>query len=256
MTKEVTNYSNPARTRMAPSPTGEYHVGHLRTILFNLALSKKTKGQFIIRIEDTDTKRYVVGAVDKILDVISDYGLSWDEGPRVGGPYGPYIQSERFSSNMYKEAANSLVQKGHAYKCFCTEQRLSELRISQQNHGKPSGYDKHCRNLSLEQIESNLSSNIPYTIRIQIPSNTSIELHDFLRGKITWNSNDVEDYIILKSDGIPTYHLASVVDDHEMQVTHILRGQDWIPTAPVLVLLYKFLDIFKADEGKFINLQS
>lgn len=235
------DYTKPARTRMAPSPTGEYHVGHIRTILFNLALSRKTGGQFIIRIEDTDTKRYVEGATDRILDIIKDYGLDWDEGPRVGGTYEPYIQSERYNSDSYKNVAMELVEKNYAYRCFCTSERLAKLREEQELHKKKIGYDKLCRYLSKDEIDENLKEGKPFTIRLKIPENAQIEMNDFLRGKITWKSNDVEDYIILKSDNIPTYHLASVVDDHEMKITHILRGQDWIPTAPVLVLLYKYL---------------
>lgn len=223
---------------MAPSPTGEYHVGHIRTVLYNYAFSKKNKGVFIIRIEDTDRVRYVPGATERILDVIGDYGLSWDEGPRKGGEVGPYVQSERL--DIYKKYAEELVEKGKAYYCFCSKERLDELRDEQQKQGLPvTKYDKKCLSLSAEDVKKNLDSGMPHVIRLNVPSNEDISFKDVVFGEITINSNDVDDQVLLKSDGYPSYHLGVVVDDHLMGVTHIMRGNDWIPSTPKHVLLYK-----------------
>ena len=226
------------RTRMAPSPTGEYHVGHIRTVLYNLAFAKGNKGIFVIRIEDTDRVRFVEGATDRILDVIGDYGLSWDEGPRKGGSYGPYVQSERL--DIYKKYAEELVEKGNAYYCFCTKKRLDTLRKKQQDKGLPvTKYDKKCLGLSNEKVTANLKKNMPYVIRLNVPEDEDISFTDIVYGTVTINSNDVDDQVLLKSDGYPSYHLGVVVDDHLMGITHIMRGNDWIPSTPKHVLLYK-----------------
>jgi glutamyl-tRNA synthetase len=226
------------RTRMAPSPTGEYHIGHIRTVLYDYALARQQKGKFIIRIEDTDQTRFVEGATERILDVIKDYGLDWDEGPRVGGPYEPYFQSERL--DIYKKYALELVEKGHAYYCFCTSERLEKIRQDQRDQKLPvTKYDRFCLNLSKEEIAQKLESGIPYVIRQKMPTDEVVSFHDEVHGDVSVNTNDVDDQVLLKSDGFPTYQLAVVIDDHLMQITHILRGIDWIPSTPKHVLLYR-----------------
>lgn len=225
------------RTRMAPSPTGEYHVGHIATLLKNYAFAKKHRGQFVLRIEDTDQERKVEGAVERIMDVIRAYGLNWDEGPDKGGPYGPYVQSQRL--DIYKEYAQKLVESGEAYYCFCTKERLEQVHAQQVAKKIPPMYDKHCRTLSSAEVAEKLTQKLPYVIRLKVPSDQSIEFTDLIRGKITIQSNTVDDQVLLKSDGFPTYHLGVVVDDHLMQISHILRGEEWISSTPKHVLLYR-----------------
>lgn len=238
------------RTRMAPSPTGEYHIGHIRTVLYNYALARKNGGKFIIRIEDTDRERFVEGATDRILNVINDYGLGWDEGPRVGGNYGPYVQSERLDS--YKKYAMELLEKGKAYYCFCSSDRLDKLREEQRAQGLPTTkYDKHCLHLSAEEIAKNLAEHKPYVIRLKVPENVNITFHDEIIGDVTVNTNDIDDQVLIKSDGFPTYHMGVVVDDHLMEITHIMRGTDWIPSTPKHVLLY---EAFGWEAPKFVHL--
>ena len=238
------------RTRTAPSPTGESHIGHIRTVLYNFALAKKNKGHFILRIEDTDRGRYVEGAVDRILNVIGDYGLSWDEGPRVGGPYEPYFQSQRLE--IYKKHARELVEKGHAYYCFCSQERLNDVRKKQQEQKLPTTkYDRYCRNLSKEEADKKLANGDLYVIRQKIPDDATVTFHDEVLGDVSINSNDIEDGVLLKSDGFPTYHLAVVIDDYLMKITHIMRGCDWIPSTPKHVLLYK---AFGWELPKYIHL--
>lgn len=227
------------RTRMAPSPTGEYHIGHIRTVLYNYALARRYNGKFIIRIEDTDRERFVEGATDRILDVIKDYGLDWDEGPRVGGPFEPYFQSQRLE--IYKEYALQLVSQKHAYYCFCTPERLESLREEQRKQHMPTTkYDRHCLKLSAAEIQKNLENSVPYVIRMKMPENETITFHDEVIGDVSVNSNDIDDQVLLKSDGFPTYQLAVVIDDHLMEITHVMRGSDWLPSTPKHVLLYKY----------------
>jgi len=226
------------KTRMAPSPTGEYHIGHIRTVLYNVAFAKKNKGTFLVRIEDTDRERYVEGAVDRILNVIEDYGFKWDEGPRSGGNLGPYMQSERL--DLYREYAQKLVEAGKAYYCFCSRERLEEIRESQRKKGMSlTKYDRHCLGLSNEEVKSRLEKKEPNVIRLKVPDNREISFKDEVYGRITVNSNDLDDQILLKSDGYPSYHLGVVVDDHLMEVTHVMRGNDWLPSTPKHILLYE-----------------
>ena len=227
------------RTRIAPSPTGEYHIGHLRTCLYDYALAKKHKGQFVLRIEDTDQKRHVDGAEGRIFQVIKDYGLSWDEGPDIGGPYGPYVQTERLE--IYQKYIQELLDKGLAYYCFCTEERLTKMRETQKASNQVPRYDKHCLHLTPKEIRQNLDNKIPYTIRMVIPPNQTIIFDDLVRGKIKFNTNDIDDQVLIKSNGIPTYHFAVVVDDHLMNITHVFRGEEWITSTPKQILLYKYL---------------
>jgi glutamyl-tRNA synthetase len=226
------------RTRIAPSPTGEYHIGHLRTCLYDYALAKKNKGQFIIRIEDTDQKRFVSGSVERTLQVLKDYGLVWDEGPDISGPYQPYIQTERL--NIYQKYIQELLDKGLAYYCFCTQERLDDLRAIQKAANQVPKYDQHCLHLSKEDIKKNLDNKVPYTIRMVIPKNETIIFDDVIRGKIKFNTNDIDDQVLIKSNGIPTYHFAAVVDDHLMEITHVLRGEEWLTSTPKHLLLYKY----------------
>lgn len=230
------------RVRFPPSPTGLLHVGGARTALFNWlyaygeARRNGIDGKFVIRIEDTDRSRYVPGAAEGMLDILHWFGLSWDEGPDKGGPHGPYVQSERTA--IYQEHADQLVRAGHAYRCFCTAERLQQVREAQRERGEAPGYDRHCRALPEEQIEANLQAGMPQVIRFATPREGETVVHDLLRGDMVFQHVNLEDLVLLKSDGYPTYHLANVVDDHHMAITHIMRGEEWIPTAPLHVLLY------------------
>lgn len=226
------------RTRIAPSPTGEdIHIGNLYTALINWAYAKKHKGQFILRIEDTDCERLIKGAEEKILHSLERYGLTPDESPKVGGSYGPYRQSERLV--IYKKYAEELVREGAAYYCFCTKERLESLRKQQQAEKKIPKYDRHC--LQVQSPKSKVKSRQPYVIRLKIPDNTDIVFDDVIRGKIKFNSSDLDDQVLLKSDGYPTYHLAVVVDDHLMKISHVIRAEEWISSTPKHVLLYEAL---------------
>lgn len=231
--------TNIVRTRMAPSPTGELHIGGLRTLLYDYALARQNNGQFILRIEDTDQKRYVSGAETRILQVIKDYGLNWDEGPDIGGPYGPYVQTERL--NIYQKYIKELLDKGLAYYCFCTEERLNEVRTVQKANHQIPRYDRHCLALSKEEISQKIASGEPYVIRLKMPDNENIEFDDLIRGKIKFNTRDLDDQVLIKSDGIPTYHFAVVVDDHLMKITHVFRGEEWLSSTPKHILLYRYL---------------
>lgn len=229
--------ANTVRTRMAPSPTGEYHVGHIATVLKNYAFAKKHRGQFVLRIEDTDQERKVEGAVERILDVIRDYGLDWDEGPGKEGPYGPYIQSGRLP--IYREKALELVAKNAAYHCFCSKERLENLRKQQRLAKQLSQYDGHCRHLTSAEVNAKLSAGETSVIRLAVPDHQEVRFNDLIRGEIVINSDEVDDQVLLKSDGFPTYHLAVVVDDYLMKITHIMRGEEWISSTPKHILLYQ-----------------
>ncbi len=228
---------NQIRTRMAPSPTGEIHVGSMATLLKNYAFAKKYGGQFILRIEDTDKEREVAGGVQAIQDIIRRYGLDWDEGPGKGGQYGPYIQSERLG--IYQKEVQTLIESGQAYYCFCSKERLAEVKEQQMANKQAPHYDRHCRNLSLQEAKQRVANQESYVIRLKVPENQEIVFTDLLRGQITFNSNLIDDQVLMKSDGYPTYHLAVVIDDHLMKITHIMRGEEWISSTPKHVLLYQ-----------------
>nr|WP_290669117.1 glutamate--tRNA ligase [Ardenticatena sp.] len=228
-----------ARVRFAPSPTGYLHVGGARTALFDWLLARKTGGQFILRIEDTDRKRYVPDSLDDIEEHLRWLGLQWDEGPDVGGPYGPYFQSERLEH--YRRAAEELIAKGWAYRCYCTPERLEQSRQERQKRGEPPGYDRRCRFMSDEERAELEAQGAPYVVRLKVPLEGETVVHDLIRGEIRFENKTLEDVVLLKSDGYPTYHLAVVVDDHLMQITHVLRGDEWIPSAPIHVMLYEAL---------------
>lgn len=225
------------RTRMAPSPTGEMHVGSMATLLKNYAYAKKHDGQFVLRIEDTDQERLVTGAVDRLKKVIRDYGLDWDEGPDRGGPYEPYIQSQRLK--IYQEKAHQLLNSGQAYYCFCSKERLKKLRAEQQTAKQPPKYDGQCRDLFTTEAQRKIEAGESYVIRLRVPANETIEFTDLIRGQIKVSSNEVDDQVLLKSDGYPTYHLAVVVDDHLMKISHVMRGEEWISSTPKRILLYQ-----------------
>lgn len=225
------------RTRFAPSPTGYMHIGNLRTALFAYLIAKRDDGTFILRIEDTDRERYVEGAVDVIYNTLRLAGLKWDEGPDIGGDYGPYVQSERMG--MFKGYAEQLIESGHAYRCFCTKERLEELRGIQQASGIPPMYDGHCRDMSEEEIQAHLDAGDPYVIRQKMPREGTTTFHDEVFGDITVENSTLEDQILIKTDGMPTYNFANVVDDHLMGITHVVRGNEYLSSAPKYNLLYE-----------------
>ncbi len=225
------------RTRFAPSPTGYMHIGNLRTALYAYLIAKKNGGDFILRIEDTDQTRYVEGAVELIYRTLKRTGLIWDEGPDVGGPYGPYIQSQRMG--MFREFAQKLIDSGHAYYCFCDKERLEEVRKIQEASRIPPMYDRHCRNLSPEEVKAKLDAGVPYVIRQKIPLDGTTTFHDELYGDITVENSTLDDQILIKADGMPTYNFANVVDDHTMGITHVVRGNEYLSSTPKYNLLYE-----------------
>jgi glutamyl-tRNA synthetase len=229
------------RTRFAPSPTGFLHIGSLRTALYAYAFAKSQGGKFILRIEDTDRRRLVPGSLEKILKDLKIFGLDWDEGPIVGGPYAPYVQSERAATGIYKEYAEKLVAGGHAYYCFCPTQTKEE--VEEEHREKVICLrDEDCRNLTPEEVEAKVKSGVAPAIRLRVPDNETVSFYDFvLQKEISWETKNVDEVMLLKSDGFPTYHLAAPVDDALMKVSHIIRGRDWLPSTPVHLLLFKYL---------------
>ena len=225
------------RTRFAPSPTGYMHIGNLRTALFTYLIAKQNDGDFILRIEDTDRERFVEGATDVIYSTLKQCGLDWDEGPDIGGPVGPYVQSERMGN--FKKYAEELVEKGQAYYCFCTKERLDSLKADLEAQGKTYSYDRHCRCLSCEEVRAKLDAGEPYVIRQKMPLDGEVTFHDELYGDITVECSELEDQILIKTDGFPTYNFANVVDDHLMGITHVVRGNEYLSSAPKYDLLYK-----------------
>lgn len=225
------------RTRMAPSPTGEMHVGSLATALKNYAFAKRHGGSFILRIEDTDKTREVEGGIAAIQDILKKYSIFCDEGPEIGGDFGPYIQSERLP--IYQEYAKKLVADDKAYYCFCSQERIEKLRNEQREKKIPPKYDGLCKTLTKQEIETKIAAGEKYVIRLKVPSNQEITFDDWIHGPITINSDIIDDQVLIKSDGFPTYHMAVVVDDHLMGITHIMRGEEWISSTPKHILLYK-----------------
>jgi len=232
------------RVRIAPSPTGFVHIGNLRTILYNYLFAKHNKGKFIIRIEDTDQTRLVPGAVENLLRVLQWAGIENDEGPSLKnskvkevGEYGPYTQSERLE--IYQDYIKTLLEKNKAYYCFCSKDRLDKLREDQTTNKQAPKYDNHCRDLSKAEVQALLKKKTPYVVRFKMPENREVVVKDLIRGDIVVNTNALDDYVLMKADGYPTYHFASVVDDHLMKITQIMRGEEWIASAPKHVLLYE-----------------
>ena len=231
--------TDPVRVRFAPSPTGLPHVGNIRTALFDWLFARHTGGKFILRIEDTDVARKVEGAVEGILDGLRWLGLDWDEGPDVGGDYGPYYQSQRLE--RYREAAGRLISQGDAYYCYCSPERLEEMRAEQVRRKQPPGYDRHCRDLIPQERSVKEREGITPVVRFKIPLEGQTKYHDVIWGDVLFENNTLDDFVLLKSDGYPTYHLANVVDDHAMQISHVIRAEEWISSVPRHVLLYRAL---------------
>lgn len=228
------------RTRIAPSPTGYVHIGTMHNALFAHALAKHNDGDFILRIEDTDRKRFVEGSAEQLYEMLDEFGLTPDEGPIQGGPHKPYVQSERVESGVYMKKAQELIAKGYAYYCFLTEEELADIKTSEEYKNK--AFRSPHMNLSEEEVKKRLDSGDKFVIRLKVPENEEIVVEDAILGTVKWNSNDIDDQVLIKSDGFPTYHLAVVVDDNEMDITHVTRSYEWLPSTPKQVLLYRYLE--------------
>ncbi len=229
----------PVRVRFAPSPTGYLHVGGLRTALYNFLFARHNRGKFILRIEDTDQTRKAEGAVENLIAMLDWAGIEYDEGPNRSGDRGPYVQSQRLP--LYREHAETLVKKGHAYFCFCTPERLEEVRKRQMAMKLSMAYDRHCRNLPREESERRVAAGDKHVIRMKIPESGDLTFDDVIRGSVTIANKVLDDQVIIKSDGFPTYHLAVVVDDHLMGISHVIRGEEWLSSTPKHILLYQYL---------------
>ena len=227
------------RTRYAPSPTGKMHVGNLRSALYEFLVAKHEGGDFILRIEDTDQERFVEGAVDIINNTLKLTGLTYDEGPDKDKGYGPYVQSERMKTGIYLKYAKELIDKGEAYYCFCTKERLASLKTEIVEGKEITVYDKHCLSLTPEEVQANLDAGMPYVIRQNNPTTGTTTFHDELYGDITVNNDELDDMILIKSDGYPTYNFANVVDDHTMNITHVVRGNEYLSSSPKYNRLYE-----------------
>jgi glutamyl-tRNA synthetase len=227
------------RLRYAPSPTGDPHVGNIRQALWSWLHARHHGGAFIVRLEDTDQSRAIPGSLDRILESLRWLGIDWDEGPDIGGPFAPYVQSQRL--DHYRPAAQRLVEGGHGYRCFCTPEELTALRKRQQAEHRPTGYEGKCRAIPLHEAQSRAEAGEPHVVRFRMPDDGVTAWTDALRGEIRVENSTQEDFVILKSDGFPTYHLAHVVDDHEMEITHVTRGEEWIPSTARHVRLFDAL---------------
>jgi glutamyl-tRNA synthetase len=228
------------RVRFAPSPTGYPHIGNIRTALFNWLFARHSEGRFIVRIEDTDVTRKVEGAVDAILDSLEWLEIDWDEGPRVGGEYGPYRQSERL--DLYRKHVQQLLEGGHAYKCYCSPERLAQMRAEMAERKESMrSYDRRCRNLSQEERDKLEAQDITPVVRFKTPLEGQTSFNDLIKGEVTFDNSTLDDFVLLKSDGYPTYHLANIVDDHLMQISHVLRADEWLSSTPRHILLYSAL---------------
>lgn len=237
------------RVRYPPSPTGEPHVGNIRTAIFNWLFARHSNGSFIVRIEDTDQARLVPGATETLLDTLRWLGLDWDEGPDVGGEYGPYIQSQRLE--LYRETAERLIEQSNAYRCYCTPEELAEMRKEQQRLKHQPGYDRRCRDLDDIESKSKEASGVQPVVRFKMPLDSTSSADDLVRGTVSFENRLVDDFVLLKSDGFPTYHLANVIDDHHMEISHVMRGEEWLSSLPRHVQLYKALGW---EEPKFAHL--
>jgi glutamyl-tRNA synthetase len=237
------------RVRFAPSPTGYLHVGGLRTALYNFLFARKNGGKFILRVEDTDRARYVEGAVENLIKTLRWAGLEYDEGPGIGGEFGPYIQSER--TDIYKKHIDVLIEKKTAYRCFCVPDRLEQMRKDLEKRKLTPKYDRTCLRLSETEIQENMAAGKSFVVRMKVPDETMIQFSDIIRGDVEFSSEQIDDQVLLKSDGYPTYHLANVVDDHLMEISHVIRGEEWLSSTPKHVLLYQF---FGWELPKFAHL--
>lgn len=240
---------NKIRLRFAPSPTGFLHIGSLRAALFGYLLAKSWKGKFLLRIEDTDQKREVEGAADKLVEVLKKVGIKFDEGPHVGGKYGPYIQTERQA--IYDKYAKELIASGQAYRCFCSEDRLTEMRSQQEAAKQPPRYDRLCRQLSPEESQKRVDAGESFVIRQMMPLGGEVVVHDEIRGDVRFLASDLDDHVLIKSSGIPTYQFANVIDDHLMEISHVTRAVEWLPSFPKNILLYQ---AFGWTPPKFIHM--
>lgn len=229
--------SDKVRVRFAPSPTGYLHVGGLRTALYNYLFAKHHQGTLVLRIEDTDQTRYTEGAAEKLIHTLKLTGIEYDEGPDVGGNYGPYVQSERLT--IYKEHGQQLIENEHAYYCFCTPEDLEKMREEQITKGLNPKYDRRCKNLDSDDVSRKIDQGIPHVIRLKMPQDGETIIEDIIRGTITFQNELQDDQILIKSDGYPTYHLANVIDDHLMGITHVIRGEEWLLSLPKHIQLYK-----------------
>lgn len=241
--------SNNIRLRFAPSPTGFLHMGGLRSALFGYLLAKSWGGKFILRIEDTDQKREVPGAVEKLIFILKAMGIEFDEGPHCRGDFGPYIQTQRL--DIYHKYATELLEQGKAYRCFCSEERLVEMRAAQEANKQAPRYDRLCRDLSDEEIKSKIESGQKFVIRQKMPLSGEVNVYDELRGDIKFSASDLDDHVLIKSNGIPTYQFANVIDDHLMEITHVTRAVEWLPSYPKNILLYQ---AFGWAPPKFIHM--
>lgn len=245
------------RVRFAPSPTGYLHIGGLRTALYDYLFAKQRNGTYILRIEDTDRTRLVEDATKKLVDVLVRLGIKHDEGPQFDGEgvlyqlgdHGPYIQSKNVEA--YAEAAQKLIDSGHAYHCFCSKERLDKVREALQESGETPRYDGFCRNISREEAEKRIEKGEAYVVRLRLPEDTDITFNDGIRGEVTFNTQDLDDQVLIKQDGFPTYHLAVVVDDHNMEITHVIRGEEWVSSTPKHIALY---DAFGWEKPQYIHL--
>jgi len=229
----------PIRVRYAPSPTGFPHVGNIRTALFNWLFARHTGGTFIVRIEDTDTARTVPGSLESILDSLRWLGLDWDEGPEAGGPDAPYFQSQRLP--IYQEITDRLIKEGKAYQCYCSSERLEAMRAEQMKQKMSPGYDRHCRNLTEAERSQLAAQGIKPVVRFKTPLEGQTKFQDLLRGEVVFENSTLDDFVLLKSDGFPVYHLANVIDDHLMKISHVLRGEEWLSSTPRHIMLYNAL---------------
>jgi len=225
------------RTRYAPSPTGDPHLGNIRTALFDWLLARRYGGQYILRIEDTDQARYVEGGIDSLMAALRWLGLDWDEGPDTEGPFGPYVQSQRL--DIYRDHADQLLALDNAYRCYCSPQRLEEMRKAQQARKEPPRYDRHCRDMTADERAQSQASGVTPVVRFKTPLTGETRTDDVLRGEVVFQNSTLDDFVLLKSDGYPTYHLAAIVDDHLMEITHVIRGDEWLPSAPRHFLVYQ-----------------
>jgi len=239
MTEGLNRDKQPVRVRFAPSPTGLTHIGSARTALYNYLLARQTNGQFILRFEDTDQKRYDPAAEADLMDSLKWLGIEWDEGPDIGGPYAPYRQSER--KENYLKYAEELIEKGHAFYCFCTREELDQARKTQQKKKELPRYSGNCRKYSKEEGWKRVNSGEEHVIRFKMPKEGTTTVHDRLRGDITFENKNLDDFILVKSDGLALYHLAAIADDHDMKITHVFRGGEWLPTFPLHVRIYRAL---------------
>lgn len=229
----------PTRVRFAPSPTGYLHIGGLRTALYDYLFAAHSKGSFLLRIEDTDRSRFVPGAIENLIDSLLKLDIRFDEGPGIGGNYGPYIQSERL--HIYRQEADRLLKSGHAYHCFCSPETLEEMRNRQQENKEFVKYDRRCLALSADEVQTKLASGERHVVRMRMPDNRKFAFDDVIRGTVEMDASQSDDQVIIKSDGFPTYHLAAVVDDHYMKITHVIRGEEWLSSTPKHIWLYECL---------------